>query len=378
MEREIRFFDTTLRDGEQTPGVHFDADTKVTLARRLEDFGAAVVEAGFPASSPGDAEAVRRVAQALERAEVAALARCRAGDIDAAAEALAPARRPVVHVVLGVSDIHLAKKLRMSRAAAVRAIAESVTRARRRVERVQFSAEDASRADPVFLRQCAQAAADAGASRVNLPDTVGCALPEEYGAMIADVAAFLDRSVVVSAHCHNDLGLATANTLAAVRAGARQVEGCVNGLGERAGNAAVEEVAAALRLKRIAATGIRLEQAAELSRLVAEAAGVPVQPNRALVGANAFTHSSGIHQDGLLKDPETYEFVSPALVGAPGHRFVITARSGRAAAAREAARAGVNVAPGDVDRVYRAVLQAADARGGAVPPEEIARIAAGA
>ena len=377
MEREIRFFDTTLRDGEQTPGVHFDAETKVTLARRLEDFGAAGIEAGFPASSPGDAEAVRRVAEALERAEVAALARCRAGDIDAAAEALAPARRPVVHIVLGVSDIHLEKKLRMSRAAAVRAIAESVTRARRRVERVQFSAEDASRADPVFLRQCAQAAADAGASRVNLPDTVGCALPEEYGAMIADVAAFLDRSVIVSAHCHNDLGLATANTLAAVRAGARQVEGCVNGLGERAGNAAVEEVTAALRLKRIAATGIRLEQAAELSRLVAEAAGVPVQPNRALVGANAFTHSSGIHQDGLLKDPETYEFVSPALVGAPGHRFVITARSGRAAVAREAARAGVNVAPGDVDRVYRAVLRAADARGGAVDPEEIARIAAG-
>ena len=378
MEREIRFFDTTLRDGEQTPGVHFDAETKVTLARRLEDFGAAVVEAGFPASSPGDAEAVRRVAEALERAEVAALARCHAGDIDAAAEALAPARRPVVHVVLGVSDIHLAKKLRMSRAAAVRAIAESVARARRCVERVQFSAEDASRADPVFLRQCAQAAADAGASRINLPDTVGCALPEEYGAMIADVAAFLDRSAVVSAHCHNDLGLATANTLAAVRAGARQVEGCVNGLGERAGNAAVEEVAAALRLKRIAATGIRLEQAADISRLVAEAAGVPVQPNRALVGANAFTHSSGIHQDGLLKDPETYEFVPPALVGVPGHRFVITARSGRAAVAREAARAGVPMAPGDVDRVYRAVLRAADARGGAVDPEEIARIAAGA
>ncbi|MBW7863794.1 MAG: 2-isopropylmalate synthase [Candidatus Hydrogenedens sp.] len=375
MERQIRFFDTTLRDGEQTPGVHFDADVKTVLARRLEEFGAATIEAGFPASSPGDAEAVRRVAGAITRAEVAALARCRAGDIDAAAEALSPAVTPVIHLVLGVSDIHLERKLKMTRARAVRAIAESVAHARRRAERVQFSAEDATRADPIFLRQCVMAAVGEGASRVNLPDTVGCAVPEEYGAMIADMAAFAGPDIIVSAHCHNDLGLATANTVAAVRAGARQVEVSVNGLGERAGNAAAEEVAAVLRLKGVAGTGIRLEHATELSRMVAELSGVPVQPNRALVGGNAFVHSSGIHQDGILKAPENYEFVPPALVGASGHCFVITARSGRSAVAHEAARAGHSLSEDETDRVYREVVRHAEARRGRVTREEVARIA---
>lgn len=275
-QRTVRIFDTTLRDGEQTPGVHLNLQDKVRVAQALEAAGVDTIEAGFPASSRGDFEAVEAVSRAVRRCEVAALARCVPGDIEAAAAALRPAVAPVIHVVLGVSDIHLQHKLRITRARAIQVIAESVGKARNAVPEVEFSLEDATRADAIFRRQCVQAAVAAGATRINLADTVGCALPGEMAAMISDLVAFTANKVIVSAHCHNDLGLATANTVAAVEAGASQVEVTVNGIGERAGNAALEEVGAILRLKRIAECRFDLRHACGLSKLVAELTRVQV------------------------------------------------------------------------------------------------------
>ncbi|HOE67321.1 MAG TPA: 2-isopropylmalate synthase [Candidatus Hydrogenedentes bacterium] len=374
MSRTVRIFDTTLRDGEQTPGVHITPDQKVAIAHRLKAIGVTTIEAGFPISSPGDRDAVARIASEVRGCEIAAMARCVAQDIDAAAEALRDAERPVVHVFLGTSDIHLTKKLRLDRAGAVRAIRECVARARRHVADVQFSAEDATRTERPFLRQCIAAAVESGATRINLPDTVGCMLPREYGEMIRDVVRFVGPHVIVSAHCHNDMGMATANTVAAVEGGARQVEVTVNGIGERAGNAALEEVAVAMAMKRIAESGVDVQQVTALSAHVAEVTRVPVQPNRAVVGANAFAHSSGIHQDGILKDPSTYEFVPPAMVGAPGHRFVMTSRSGRGAVAHHAARMGYRLTDAQVDEVYRAFIEVAAYSDGAVDADELARV----
>ena len=374
----VRIWDTTMRDGEQTPGVHMTTEQKVAIARQLEAFGVDTIEAGFPASSEGDFEAVRAVAEAVSDCEVAALARCVPADIDRTAEALQPARRPVLHVVMGVSDIHLEKKFRMRRADAVRVIADCVARARRHVSEVEFSAEDATRADRVFLRQCVWTAIEAGATRINIADTVGCASPEEFGALVGDIVNFVEGAAVVSAHCHDDLGMATANTVAAVRHGARQVEVTVNGLGERAGNAATEEVAAVLTIKDIADVRADLARVRELSACVAAITGVPVQPNRAIVGENAFAHSSGIHQDGLIKDTRTYAFVSPQAVGADGHRYVLTARSGRRAVAHVARSCGYELAGEQLDAVYSVFKQRADAARGEVSKEELAAIVAGA
>lgn len=375
MKPAVRMFDTTLRDGEQTPGVHFTTPEKIEIARALERLGVSTIEAGFPISSPGDAEAVAQVAAQVRECEVAALARCVAADIDAAGNALQHAVAPVIHVVLGTSDIHLQHKLRMTRTQAVDTIDRAVRHARQRAAAVEFSLEDATRTDPIFLRQCVQTAVAAGATRINLADTVGCALPEEYGAMIQDVVRFTEGEVIVSAHCHNDMGLATANSVAAVQHGARQVEVTINGIGERAGNTALEEVTVVLRMKHIAQSGIRLEQVQEVSARVAEASGIAVQPNRAVVGANAFTHSSGIHQDGILKQPGNYEFVPPQLVGVPGHRFVLTARSGRSAVAEVVRRAGVCLTPQEMDSVYRTFLQEADRARGAVADEVVVALA---
>ncbi|MBP8129565.1 MAG: 2-isopropylmalate synthase [Candidatus Hydrogenedentes bacterium] len=375
MEQDyVCIWDTTLRDGEQTPGVHMTVDQKAAIAERLERIGVDTIEAGFPASSPGDFEAVRAVANTVRHCEVAALARCVAQDIDRAAEALRHAARPVIHVVLGVSDIHLEKKLRMDRCAALRAIADSVARARKHVLEVEFSAEDATRADRIFLRQCVWAAVEAGATRINIADTAGCATPEEYGALVQDIVAFVEGRAIVSAHCHDDLGMATANTIAAVRHGAGQAEVAVNGIGERAGNTSFEEVAAFLAMKKVAATHVDLTQAASLSAFVAEVTGIPVPPNRAIVGANAFAHSSGIHQDGILKDPATYAFVTPEAVGVPGHRFVLTARSGRSAVAHGAARHGYVIDGAVLDTVYDAFVRRADAVRGAVSEEDLVAI----
>jgi len=374
MNPKVRIFDTTLRDGEQTPGVHFTVDDKVAIARALEAFGVDTIEAGFPVSSPGDFEAVRRVAAEVTRAEVAALSRCRPDEAAVTADAIRHAAHPVLHMVMSVSDIHLDHKVRMSRAQAIQAIQTSVTEAKRHIEDVEMSFEDAARADRIFLRQCAQTAVDAGATRVNIADTVGAALPEEFGAMVADIVAFVPPSVIVSAHCHDDMGLATANTVAAVRAGARQIEVTVNGIGERAGNAAVEEVGVVLAMKGIAANGIDMTRVQPLSALVAERSGVSVQPNHPVVGANAFAHSSGIHQDGVLKHPSNYAYVTPEMVGAEGHRMVLTARSGRKAVQHVARAMGMPIAPEDVRAVYDAFARHADDTQGPVSPEALAEI----
>ena len=370
----VRVFDTTLRDGAQTPGVNFSVEDKVQIAQRLQAFGVCTIEAGFPVSSPGDFEAVSAVARAVQDIEVAALARCCKDDIDAAARTLKPAAAPVIHVVLGTSDIHLNTKLKMSRPEAIRAVRDCVSYARSFVDRVEFSLEDATRTERPFLHQVVAVAVDAGASRINIADTVGGALPGEFGPMIRDVVRNVAPEIVVSAHCHNDMGLATANTVAAVMHGARQIEVTVNGIGERAGNASVEEVALVLAMKGIASTGLDLSQIAELSRYVSEVAGVPVQPNKAVVGANAFAHSSGIHQDGILKDPRNYEFVAPETVGTEGHDIVLTARSGRAAVAYRAAILGHTLSRDQIDRVYRAFISAADRSTGAISDKELAAI----
>ena len=374
MSDRIRIFDTTLRDGEQTPGVHFHVQDKVDIARRLEAFGVDTIEAGFPASSPGDFEAVVQVARAVTRCEVAALARCTPGDIDAAIRAVSDAAHPVVHMVLGVSDIHLNHKFHITRAEALRRIEASVRQAKAACREVEFSLEDATRAERSFVRQCVGVAVEYGATRINIADTVGCATPWEYGALIRDVVAYTEGSVIVSAHCHNDLGMATANTVAAIANGASQIEGTVNGIGERAGNAAIEEVAVAVHLKKLGKTNIRLEEITALCAHVARVSGVPVQPNRAIAGANAFVHSSGIHQDGVIKDASNYEYVSPATVGAMGHRFVLTARSGRHAIAHVAARLGFELTADETQMVFTAFKRVADAADGEVDESRIRAI----
>lgn len=371
MNKQIRVLDTTLRDGEQTPGVHIDLQEKVTIAEGLSALGVATIEAGFPASSPGDRAAVSAVAASIRDCEVAALSRCVPGDIDAAGEALCGAFHPVMHLVLGASDIHLVHKLGKSRAQIVETIQRCVRQARRWSETVQFSLEDATRSDPIFLRQCAQIAVEVGASRINLADTVGCMTPDEFGPLVRDMVQFLGSSVIVSAHCHNDMGLATANALAAMRAGARQVEATINGIGERAGNTALEEIAVIAALKSVGETGIDLTRLTEMSALVSEVTGVPVQPNRALVGRNAFTHSSGIHQDGILKAPENYQFVAPEVVGRAGHDFVLTARSGRNAVVHVARNRGHVIMERDKDRLYEAFVRFADSVRGAVDGKEL-------
>lgn len=370
----VSIFDTTLRDGEQTPGVHITPEQKVQLARELEAAGVDVIEAGFPASSPGDAAAVSAVANAVVRPRVAALARCVTADIEAAARALAPARHPVVHIVLGVSDIHLEHKLHLRRVEVIQHIEKAVRHARALAETVEFSLEDATRADPVFVRQCVDTAVTAGARVVNIADTVGSAVPEEFAALIGGIVVFVDGAATISAHCHDDLGLAVANSLAAVRAGARQVEVTVNGIGERAGNSALEQVAVALALKGIANSGIQHERLAGLSAAVAAVTGVVVQPNRPIVGANAFAHSSGIHQDGILKHAANYTFVPPEMVGVAGHRLVLTARSGRRAIAHVAEGLGIVLGPEQLAAVYSAFVDEADRAQGPVAEETVARI----
>lgn len=364
--KTIRIFDTTLRDGEQTPGVHMNNQQKVTIAETLEALGVAAIEAGFPASSPGDAAAVQTIARRVRACEVAALSRCVPQDIDTAGEALHGAVAPLMHLVIGVSDIHLQHKLGISRARALDLIARSTRQARQWAPNVEFSLEDATRSDPIFLRQCAQTAVDAGATRINIADTVGCMTPDEFGPLVFDLVRFLGPDIIVSAHCHNDLGLATANAFAAIRAGARQVEATINGIGERAGNTALEEIAVIAALKGRCETGIALEKLTGASALVARITGVPVQPNRAIVGSHAFTHSSGIHQDGILKAAENYQFVAPELVGKPGHDFVLTARSGRNAVVHVARMRGHDVADSDRDRLYQAFVDFADTIQGAV------------
>ena len=330
----IHIFDTTLRDGEQSPGFSMHRAEKVQLARQLESLGVDVIEAGFPIASPGDLDSVRAVAAEITGCRVAALARARREDVDAALRALEPAAKPRLHIFLATSDLHLKYKLRISRAEALEQIISMIRYGRQHCDDIEFSAEDASRSDREFLLEVIQAAAAAGANVINLPDTVGYTTPDEYAQIFraARIALSSYPGVVLSAHCHNDLGLAVANSLAAISAGACQVECTVNGIGERAGNASLEEIVVALHVRQshyAAGTNISLEKIYATSRLLSSVTGVSVPPNKAVVGANAFAHEAGIHQDGILKNPLTYEIIVPEKVGVSSRRLVLGKHSGR-------------------------------------------------
>ncbi len=332
---QVRIFDTTLRDGEQSPGCSMSAAQKLALARSLEDLGVDIIEAGFPAASPDDFASVAAIASEVRNSRVAGLARCQRGDIESVARALRGCAQPRIHVFIATSDIHMAHKLGMSRAQVLDAAVAGVEFARSFCEDVEFSAEDASRSDQTFLAEIFAAVADAGASTLNVPDTVGYAIPSEYGALFANLRRALgDRDVILSSHCHDDLGLAVANSLAAIENGARQVECTVNGIGERAGNAALEEIVMALRTRAPhygLGTRIRSERLFPVSRQVTAITGSAVARNKAIVGENAFAHESGIHQHGMLKHRETYEIMRPEDVGVSRSQLVLGKHSGRAA-----------------------------------------------
>ncbi|MEW6573987.1 MAG: 2-isopropylmalate synthase [Bacillota bacterium] len=333
MER-IFIFDTTLRDGEQSPGVSLNVKEKVQIAKQLVRLGVDVIEAGFPVASPGDFTAVTEIAKTVKGVCVCALARANSKDIDRAWEALQEAERPRIHTFISTSDIHLKYQLRMSREQVLEAAREAVKRAKGYTADVEFSAMDAARSDIDYLCQVLAAAIEAGATVVNIPDTVGYAVPEEFGEFIGTIRAKTPgiEKVTVSVHCHNDLGLAVANTLAAIKNGARQAEVTINGIGERAGNAALEELVMALYARRPLyemVTGIKTEEIFRTSKLVATLTGMAVQPNKAIVGKNAFAHESGIHQDGMLKERSTYEIIDPAVIGIPRSSLVLGKHSGR-------------------------------------------------
>jgi 2-isopropylmalate synthase len=369
--RQIRVFDTTLRDGEQTPGASLTVDEKVQVARQLARLNVDVIEAGFPAASPGEMEAVRRIATEVGGAKgapaIAALARCVPADVTAAAGALEGARRSQLHVFIATSDIHLQHKLRATREEVLERITACVSQARRMVgpkQEIEFSAEDASRSDPEFMFEAFARALDAGATVINVPDTVGYAEPDDYAALIKRVVRLVGRRGIVSTHCHNDLGLATANTLAAIRAGARQVEVTVNGLGERAGNASLEEVVMTLRTRptrfKGAFTNVASEQLTAASRLVSYLTGIAVQPNKSIVGANAFAHESGIHQDGYLKNALTYEIMTPESVGLSGSTLTLGKLSGRRGFDERLRRLGIELEPDALEALYADAIALAD------------------
>jgi 2-isopropylmalate synthase len=362
----VRIFDTTLRDGEQSPGASMNTTEKLEIARQLVRLGVDVIEAGFPISSPGDFESVRRIgAEVGDAAMVCALSRAIEKDIDVAADALSTAARPRIHTGIGVSESHLQDKLRMTREAALEQAVKAVTHARTHVDDVEFYAEDAGRADPAFVYEVVAAVVAAGATVINIPDTTGYTYPEEFGALIRGLMENVPgiEDVTVSVHCHNDLGMATANALAGVYAGARQIECTVNGIGERAGNTSLEEVVMALRQRRAyfgVDTAIKTKEIMRASRLVSSITGIMVQPNKAIVGANAFAHSSGIHQDGVLKERTTYEIIDPADVGVAGSSIVLTARSGRHALKHRLEELGYSLPDEEFERVHEAFLALAD------------------
>jgi 2-isopropylmalate synthase len=363
----VRIFDTTLRDGEQAPGAGLTAAEKLEVARQLARLKVDVIEAGFPAASEGDFEAVRRIAQDTKGGiAVAALARCREGDPQRAIEAIKVAERPHLHVFIATSDIHLKHKLRMDREQALAEAVKWVAYGRKELGRdveIEFSAEDASRTDPEFLLKVYEAVVEAGASTLNIPDTVGYAIPSEFAALVGRVVERLGSQATVSVHCHNDLGLATANTLAAVQAGARQVEVTINGLGERAGNASLEEVVMALRTRPTQfsyGSGVQTEHITAASRLVSYLTGFAVQPNKAVVGGNAFAHESGIHQDGVIKNPLTYEIMTPQSIGLAGSSITIGKLSGRRGLKSKLTDLGYELEGEALDTIYRQAIALAD------------------
>jgi 2-isopropylmalate synthase len=361
----IIVFDTTLRDGEQSPGFGLNDRQKLEIARMLERLGVDVIEAGFPISSPGDFTAVQTISREIRGCRVCGLTRAVQKDIDTAVEALAGAARPRIHTGLGVSDVHLQHKLRLTREQALEKGVWAVRYARRFVAEVEYFTEDAGRADPTYLYQVLEAVIQAGAAVVNIPDTTGYASPDEWGALIKGIVEHvpnIDRAVI-SVHCHNDLGLATANALAGLRNGARQVECTVNGIGERAGNTSLEEVVMGVKTRADhygLKTRIDTRLLYPISRMVSDLTGIAVQPNKAIVGSNAFAHSSGIHQDGVLKDRTTYEIIDPREVGVPESKIVLTARSGRHALRDRAQTLGFSLTDEELEKLYARFLELAD------------------
>lgn len=370
----VTIFDTTLRDGEQAPGFSLRVPEKVQLARQLDALGVDVIEAGFPIASQADADAVRTVAAELRRPVIAALARCRRDDITSAGEALRPAARGRIHTFIATSDLHLERKLHISREACLEAAVAAVRQARDYTDDVQFSAEDATRSDLDFLCRVVEAVIAAGATTVNLPDTVGYSTPDEIHDFFAAILARVSNAdrAVFSAHCHDDLGLAVANTLAALRAGARQVECTINGIGERAGNASLEEVVMATRVRgdRLPfQMGVATEQIFPSSQLLTKLTGEAVQANKAIVGRNAFAHEAGIHQDGMLKDRRTYEIMRPEDVGVPATTLVLGKHSGRHAVQHRAQQLGLELSRLELDRLYRRMVALADQQKTVTDPE---------
>ncbi len=364
--RRITIFDTTLRDGEQSPGIALHPHEKAEIAEQLERLGVDVIEAGFPVSSPGDFEGVRSVVAAARSTTVAALARSELADIDACAEALAGATRSRIHVFIATSPVHMERKLQLEPGEVLERVGRSVRYAAERADEVEFSAEDATRSELEFLALVCSEAVRAGATTVNLPDTVGNALPEEHGAFISRIQELCPelRSVTLSVHCHNDLGLAVANTLTGIAAGASQVECTVNGIGERAGNAALEEIVMALRVRRDVAraeTGIRIGEIGASSALVSRLTGYVVQRNKAIVGANAFAHEAGIHQDGMLKDTATYQIMDPEELGLK-MTLPLGKHSGRHAFARACSDAGIDLGADELRDAFARFKRLADER----------------
>ena len=377
MSERVYIFDTTLRDGEQSPGCSMTVQEKLRMARKLADLGVDILEAGFPIASDGDFEAVDAISQEYPWVHVAALARACTLDVERAAQSLRHARRPRIHTFIATSDIHLKHKLKKSREQVLDEAVAAVELARRHVDDVEFSAEDGGRTEVGYLVDVAKAVVAAGAGTVNIPDTVGYAIPEEYGPLIGQVVRALGSSAIVSVHCHNDLGLAVANSLVAIQHGARQVECTINGIGERAGNCSLEEIVMVLKTRadRLPfSTGIKTEELYPASQLLTQIIGVGVQPNKAIVGGNAFAHEAGIHQDGFLKERTTYEIIEPKTVGVPESKLVLGKHSGRHALKARCGELGLTLGKEELDQLYVRFTALADHQKG-VTDEEIRRLA---
>ena len=377
MPNRVYLFDTTLRDGEQSPGCSMTVPEKLRLARKLVELGVDILEAGFPIASEGDYEAVDAVSREFPWAQVAALARANTPDIERAAAAVKHAKRPRIHTFIATSDIHLKYKLKKSRQQVLDEAVAAVELAREHTDDVEFSAEDATRTDWDYLEQISRAVVAAGARTVNLPDTVGYSIPEEYAALIGRMVRTLGPSAIVSVHCHDDLGLAVANSIAAVQAGARQIECTINGIGERAGNAALEEIVMAFKTrpdKLPYETKIVTEQIYSTSQLLAQTITFGPQPNKAIVGENAFAHEAGIHQDGYLKERTTYEIIEPTSVGVPESKLVLGKHSGRHALHQRAEDLGFELNKPELDDLYHRFTAIADRKKGLRNDEIIALI----
>ncbi len=363
---KIHIFDTTLRDGEQVPGCKLVSSEKVALALKLEALGVDIIEAGFPISSPGDFASVTEISKLIKNATVCALSRAVQKDIESAGEAIKYAQRPRIHTGIGTSDSHIRAKFNATREEILERAVQAVKWASKYTNDIEFYAEDAGRTDNDYLAKVVEAVINAGATVVNIPDTTGYCLPSQYGEKIAFLMNHVPNidKAILSCHCHNDLGLATANSIAGVIAGARQIECTINGLGERAGNTSLEEVVMVIKQHKELGlyTDIDATQLNPMSRLVSEIMRMPVQPNKAIVGSNAFSHSSGIHQDGFLKDTTTYEIIAPEEVGADSSKIVLTARSGRSALAHRFQKLNFQFDRNDIDTLYERFVQVADSK----------------